>query len=144
MAYDEYREKLKHIHGSIERCKEVYPNTFEFCGNLYNHIEDLQKLLRAFRKELMAYKKELPKDLIEKIDQKQFDEYKSCWSFGNEDTGWYFWGPQDEIVTTFAYYYCIDNDFEKAMEKTLSFYKNTPKEEWPKGRIRFLELLLLS
>ncbi len=144
MSFENYREKMKHIRGLIDRCREVYGKNIWMCGNWYNHKEDRWDLLNKFSKDLKAYARTLPDDLIKKIDLKEFDGYNYHWTFGNEDEGWEFWGPQDEIITTFAYYYHENNNFESSYKKTLDFYKETKLEEWSEGRYLFLERLLYS
>ena len=144
MTFDEYREKMKNIRNLINRCKEVYGRNTWMCGTYYFRLEDRKNLLQEFYKELTAYKKTLPEELIKKVDLGPFKKYDCSSTFGNEDDGWYVWGPQDEIITTFAFYYHERNDFEESFEKTLNIYKSTKRKEWFEGKEYFLEKLLLS
>ena len=144
MNIKDYREKMEHIRGLIDRCEEVYGTRIWMCGNWYGHMEDRLELLNKFSKELGAYKKKIPKELIKKIDLKPFKKYEFYKIYGDEDSGWYSWGPQDEIITTFAFYYYKNKNFEKCYEKTLKFYEGAAIEEWEKGRVSFLERLLLT
>lgn len=143
--YDEYREEIVEINKEIELFVKEHPKMYAFYDKFYILGEKWQYQIRGFSKELGKYVKTLPTDLIEKIDTKEFkcpDEW--CWTYGDEDSGWYCWGAKDEIITTFGYYYQINNNFEEASKKTLEFYNSSTVDDWREGRSIFLERLLLS
>lgn len=144
MPFSNYRKEIRRLNSKMLFYKNLYPNTIEISGNAYNTAAIRCGLLDEFYKELKEYTDKLPADLFKEIDSVELKNTFLCWDFGDEDHGWDLWGPEDEIHTTFAYFYRKHNNREKALNNTIEFYKNRTRAEWREGRRSFLGKLLLS